>query len=753
MIQFRDAFTGVVYEMGKQWIAAVRQAVAEAISPSLQSDDLREAADATACFWRDTYYRRLFPLRFGLQQSDTGLYSASGLFPEAPQVDLEALAGQPLRTDFLDGVHLPPLLPAAEEGETTELLADRLLTQTALANLLLRQTDTNEDTLHAVRLACLTYPLLDLLEERLRASPRVVEVARFLRQESPTPPSGLDPALMTALRDMTDFGERKVWLGLVAAQRVKRYVFETSGLNEIRGASTLLDDLTEDAKEALSQALGPEIVLRAVGSTVMFLAPTKNVAGEWAERLRQAFYEATGMAFTAAATTEVSIGELLDDYKGAVSGLFQALAEDRAQADQPLYEALPFEARCQMCRLRPAEGWVRDVPGEEEPVPFCRVCRTKRECGQPEREGKAQQVLDWLSLKQPKALGVQGTTPSQYVAQALGRADPEEKGFIPREVRRPLLATVYGDGNNFGAVGQKLTEIAMGLQWSQRVEKTTRAAAAIALARATQQTAIDRGWKPGQDPVLPKLPFQVLALGGDDLSLFAWAPVGLRFARDFVELTNLEFHVPEGASERLIKQPIAFSLGILLTDYKAAVRRTVEVAEEDLMKWAKRAFRESELKEGNVAMLLAMSQEQIPDNLDLYRKRMYLNRGALLDLCLTLRPFTADELAWLVKQAKELREQSGPLHRLVAPFVQSGPLVALLHYIYQRGRFDDQKDHWLRTLESQERPASLVGLHYPAAPRSQLNNRKLFGLESKKDKRLIWITPLWDLLELVKVLE
>lgn len=749
MIAFHDAFTGVIYEMGNRWLKAVRKEVADSIAPRLQ-EGTEAAADAVASFWRDDYYERLFPLRFGRSTDEGGLYTHVDLFSGAGRVDLEAMADQPQRKRFLDGDKLPPILPAINEGETHELLADRVLTQAALVNVLLRQAGATPEVLHQARLACLTYPLLEYLQEPLRAQPdEVMTLAHFLQGESEELPSKVAHAVMEAVRDLQGFGDRSVWLVLVAAQRIKRYVFETPGLNEIRGASTLLDDLTEKTKEVVSKALGPEVVLRAVGSTLLFLAPTKEEANRWVEGLRRAFYEATGTAFVAATQVKVPVHDLVASYQQAVGEAFAALEQDRAKARQPLYEALPFEARCQICRIRPAEGWIT-MPGETEGVPACRVCWTKRRAGLPERAEKARQMLNWLGLSNPRSLGVKGEEPKEYVAQSLGMED-EEQGFIPSGARRPLIATIYGDGNNFGAVGQELNSIAMGLQWTQRVEKTTRAAAALALARATQETARDRGWEPGQHPVLPRLPFQVLALGGDDLSLFAWAPVGLRFARDFVSLINREFQ--RGEAQPIVEQPIAFSLGMLLTDHKAAVRRTVEVAEEDLLKWAKQAFRESELTEGNVALLLAISQEQIPDDLDAYRKRTYLNRGKMLDLCLTLRPFTAEELTWLLGEAEILREQSGSLHRMVAPFVQSSPLVAMLHYVYQRGRFDKQLDHWLKALETSERPPSLQGLRYPAAPRSRLDDRCPFGLKPEQDGWLVWFTPLWDLLELVKVLE
>jgi hypothetical protein len=739
MLKFEDVFTGTVYEMGPEWLEAVRKELAEHIKGQLKEDP-KGSADAVAEFWRDTYYKLLFPLRFGLEKKE-GLFVHQDLFPDPGPVDLEPLAGKEFRQGFLDGSRLPPLLPAVEDGETSELLADRVLTQTALANLLLRRAKTPEAVLHAVRLAFLTYPLLEHLEESLDT--QVVQIARFVMGESSELPEGVDRELLEAVREERLPEDAQVWPVLVAAQRIKRYVFETPGLNEIRGASTLLDEWTEASEKTISLEIGPEVVLRAVGSMLIFLAPSEEEANGWMERLQRVFYQATGTAFVAAAKMGVPAGKLLKDYRYTIEELFEAMERDRARGEIPLTEVLPFEARCRICRTRPADGWATDLPGETEPVLLCRACRTKYKIGRDERRGKLWKVLkEWLNLEDPSELGVRA---EGWMAYAIGRV--ADRGFIPDDARRALLATIYGDGNNFGAIGQKLESIAMGLQWTKRVEWVTKAATAIALARATQETAKERGWKPGGAPALPRLPFQVLALGGEDLSLLAWGAVGVRFAQHFSEMMNIEFRTGKG--KRFIEKPIAFSLGVLLADCKAPVRRTVDFAENVLLKWAKRAFRESNLKEGNVAMLLAITPEQIPPDIKAYREEMFTKKGLWRDLCLTLRPFTAEELGFLLKKATELRRDGmGPFQRLVEAFVKSPPLVAMLHYLYQRARVGNG-DNWMTRLEAPaEQPDSLKGMLFPAA---QLNGRLPFGIPKRERKMLF--SPLWDILELVKIIE
>jgi len=422
--------------------------------------------------------------------------------------------------------------------------------------------------------------------------------------------------------------------------------------------------------------------------------------------------------------------------------LQQIVEADRARGEVPITEALPFETRCRLCRTCPAEGWT-EMPDEPD-APICRVCITKRKMGKRERSAKLEEVLGWIGFG-IRDLSQIGVNPDDWFPKAIGRVTAED-GFIPDDARRALLATIYGDGNNFGAVGRKINSIAMGLQWTQRVKWVTRAATAIALAQATKETVEQRN-----KGLLPRLPFQVLALGGDDLSILAWAPVGVRFAQHFLEMMDIEFS--GGAEEPLAD--IAFSLGILVADAKAPVRRTVDFAEGALLKWAKRAFRSSQDKKSNVAMLLALTPEQIPTDLDAYRENVYIRRGSWRDICLTLRPFTAEELELLLNKAEELLENGkGPFQRIVEAFIKSPPLVAMLFYLYQRARAaksrTGEKENWMEKLELLEGAPD----GFPRFPAAQVE-RLPFGENEKKpgEAKRVLFSPLWDVLEMVKVLE
>lgn len=745
-----DRFTGARYRCGPAWQERVRNHLIEGLRRALGGKTTaREQAAAAARFWRETYYAQLFPLRWGRQEDDGRLRRSEILTPKA-EIELDSLANRPLRRELLDEDRLPPILPDERRGGEGWLLADRLLIEAALIGVLAGQTPgITPEQRHAARLAALVYPFYDALSDVLVADPQVEAVARVLAGEAADLPAALND-IVQGVRDGALRG-RQVDLVLVAVQRVKQYVFETHGLNEIRGASTLLDEVIEDLQSEVGEAIGPEVVLRAAGATLLFLAPASNGSSPWPARLRETFYRRTGTAFPAAAAVTVEVQDLLDDYGRAVGQAYDAITVDRAQAVRPLDATLPFEARCELCGVRPAEGWdaapgVADVPENRRPI--CRVCKTKRERGKEERRGKVVDALRWMGYAgRPEALGIHPQ--DDWLANDLG-------SLIPGGVRRKLIGVVYGDGNNFGRVSMGLPDIALGLQWAKRVEHTTQAATALALGQATQRAAALRGWQPGGGRLpLNKVPFQVLALGGDDLSLFAWAPVAVYFAAEFIRLTDLEFRA--NGSGRLFQEPLTFSLGVVVTDEKTPVTRSVDFTEHQLMRWAKQANKHLKLDQGNVAMLLAQTAEAMPYDLSRYREHVYLlGQANGFQLCTTLRPWTADELETLLVGAERVLERNdlGRLQRLAAAFygARQGVMAGMLHYAYQKGRASRNGGGWIQELEkvlAQLQPGTLL-VHAPDRDKAAV-----FGLSSAQERRnatVTWQAPLLDLLELAKLM-
>ena len=755
MVTWQDKFTGIEYELSEDWTRGVRLHLAGLLAEKLArlpaaGDDARvarAAADACARFWRE-YYRLVFPLRFGKKEEPpvNGVTPIRGeeTFPQAgATIKLAWDAAAKLRCEFLDGMALPPLPPLLTadtgnpEATTDQLAADHHLTCAALVNVVLRARGAADDGLfHATRLGILLHELSaeEPLAAWLSQFPAAQQTARALCDAGEFP-AGVDGVLLKAIHDgQAAEIDQPVYLIGAGVQRIKQFVFESPGLNEIRGASTLLDQRVNFAAWCVSRELGPEVVLRAAAATIEFLAPAENNrAGQpWAEWLYALFYRRTGAALIAAAHLRTKPVELLTQFDGTLRNLHEELERDRYRADLPVIEALPFEARCPLCRTRPAEGWYRDA--EDNPALACRVCITKRQLGRQQRRGKSLEILRWLKVDDPCELGVNATRKDCQPA--------DMEALMPASARRKRVAVIYGDGNQFGQVVKDLDSLALSLQWTHRVEHTTQAALALALAHATQEAA--------QTAKLTKLPFQVLALGGDDLSLFTWGRLGPLVCEQFVKLTDAEFkaaqHLPPD------KPRISFSLGMLVCDEKTPVRRSVEFTENELLKWAKRATNER----GMIAHLLALTPEQIPAVLETYRDTMFVRER---QLCLTLRPFAAAELAFLLEKARAMVDgkHGGRLQRLVEAFIKTRPRAAMLHYIYQKQRESKSAHGFIRQLED---PCEELGATWEERfaqlplPAATLAQRELFGENHDLSRyKVAWFSPLWDIHELVKIWE
>lgn len=771
MNQWIDPFTGVSYSFTERWTSQVREHLARLLNEQLRGErDARQAANRCAEFWK-SYYGLVFPLRFG-RAAGKDVFSEKALFDPVGghEIDLDQYSGQGLRGferlghqwfPSLKDDKLPPLLTAETASSTSPfaLIADHHLICAALCNVLLHaQSQGESDLLQQVRLGVLAHELIDGVD--LEAFPEAAQIARFLKHSTGDLPAGVDGQWLNAIHEERTSENDEIALVGIGAQRIKQFVFESPGLNEIRGASTLLDDCVAKLKQRVSQELGPEVILRAAAATFEFLAPAG--AGEaWLERLRAQFFRDTGTASVAAAAINATPRELLTDYQTVLHKFHAAIESDRYRPDLPLTEALPFEMRCALCGQRAAEGWGKNPDGNYSTL--CRICVTKRRLGRKKRSGKINELLRWLGRVKPAELGVkarqaraQEKTPS-IIAQDLGQLAPDE-------TRRKKLAVIYGDGNNFGEVVSNLSSLALGLQWTHRVERVTQTALALALACATKEAS-----RACTNP-LPKFPFQILSVGGDDLSVLTWGKIGLQVCEQFLRLTSIEFQ--PGDNPPLKNKRLAFSLGALFCDDKAPVRRTVDFAENELLKWAKRAARHQAQEHGNLAFQLALMAVQIPADLKAYRNQMFLPLSSNQNLCLTMRPFTADEISFLLEKARSLKEarQQGLLQNLVAAFMQSPYRVALLHYYYQKARdkkgfFDKLKGptksnppkHWeelfggfpLVGIKDGE-PRNLFFKWQTAKPPARVP----FGEEQDQSSgEVTMLSPLWDLYEIIKILE
>ncbi|MBE3577759.1 MAG: hypothetical protein IMX00_08720 [Limnochordales bacterium] len=580
------------------------------------------------------------------------------------------------------------------------------------------------------------------LIEKLAAHPPTEEVVEVLRACRSTPLGRNHQASLNV--------ELAVVVG--GAQRIKQYVFESPGLNEIRGASTLLDEATREIRKKVEECLGPELVLRAAASTVVFLCPAAQ-AEKWRETIRRLLLSRCQVARVTTGVAKAKLADFLAEPGAFIGQAYRDQERERFSRQGPHWEPLPFEARCTLCRQRPASELYL-FPGDEQAQPVCEPCRRKREKGRRERTGKSAAILNWVQVSARDLLagrlgpGGKGW-PETAVAQsgqsregaapgldnqADGRTVPEsEFKFFPNEIseivgldaeqggrhregeeRRRLLAVLYADGNNFGRIVQRLKTLGQQRQWSHRVEAVTQAAVSLALADAIVQARKRSGRS------FSHLPVEVLALGGDDVSLLLASSIALPVAAEFTRLTDAEFG---RATAEAGEVTASFSTGVAVSHPSSPVRRLVELVEDEdgLLHWAKRAkvaggsAGSADADGGRIAFWFTTSSEQLPESISDHLSRHFRKESLHGPVYLTLQPFTSRELEFLLDKARQLLSATstaqsgegvsdeegtgnvtekpgraasvtGALTRLVTPFVKETPPIAALHYSYRAAR-------------------------------------------------------------------
>jgi len=322
------------------------------------------------------------------------------------------------------------------------------------------------------------------------------------------------------------------------ADKIQDFIFRSSRLREVVGASQLLSRFHSDEEHGvfkLVEALGGEAVVNDGGSFRALFT------GQDAEGLAQRFGEELAELYRLVMDSTLSVApphlvanDLPPKDNDAAS---QALR--RAKLHREHYTAevhMPYVAFCASCGVAPAVQYAV-LPSEErlqdvQPRYLCRACQDKA------RE-RASQRSDFLDA---------------FLEAVTGDANknddftwPEDADELAGEDRRRYVAYLVADGNSMGELfGSCPNKDAL-----HRFSKGLTGAVRRSLADATKQLQrccppreVRRGKKKQQ--LVAVLP---LILGGDDLYALFPAPWALDFARCFC--LAYERHVGELVRETL----------------------------------------------------------------------------------------------------------------------------------------------------------------------------------------------------------
>ncbi len=471
--------------------------------------------------------------------------------------------------------------------------------------------------------------------------------------------------------------------------KIQAYVFESDKLPEIRGASRQITGLNTSAIYAAldKQGLPSDCVLYAQGGSVLALLPPDGaLADAVAGDLERAYPDATGAATNSVVWRTFTVEELLGGFGAApemgrsqarINAYFRAKGDKPTQEDianrkhfgeitllmgrllrcakeerahAPFFELMPYAEPCASCRTRPASrrAYIDEALPGDRGRPICAICDAKREQGRARSHWIGALADDFREFGYP------------LEAEALY---PED---ITQITNDGDVAFVYADGDAIGDKLQFIPTPAAYRDFSAGLHQITRRAVASAIAQSSLLPYTYGGSR--------VYPWEVLAIGGDDVLAMVPADAALRFvtqlAATFAEL---------GKDLNPGGRPLTMSVGFAIAKPKTPVRLLRDTAEKALKSAKKhRAYSTKPaepaidfhnfIKEGMPGAELARGGEPF-----------------------TGRPYTLSEMKQLDTGVERLRSEGFPRSQLYSMCAELGlgQVRGSLFYYYQRARLTE----------------------------------------------------------------
>jgi len=510
---------------------------------------------------------------------------------------------------------------------------------------------------------------------------------------------------------------------------VKEYVYETSKLPEIRGASEILNELYSEGIKCVfrENGLSENGIIYSGGGSFLAKVPIDKVE-KVSQDIEKKYIDKTKVAtITIVYSLPISDKELCEEIPqeavknqqplGYAKEMWDSYFEDspssrgmflhilaflhselrlkKMQKEYvPFYPALPIMKRCEHCGKRGAV----DVIGEEM---VCEVCRTKKQSGDKRRF--IDKFLEWL-----------GQNGHNNEVKKL------KNSSIPQSLEDlgDYIAFVYADGNGIGNLLLKAKKEDDYKKISQNLSKGTENAVFQSLFSILP-------WEN-----LKKLPFVIVNIGGDDVSLFISSKYAWRFTTEFLE--NFKNNL-SALSNELGEREITASAGVIITKHDYPVIFSEKLA-SGLLRIAKQ-------KEDSAICHLYLTSHIAETDALKIMKDLYLMGKNGSRRSLSMRPFSLEES----KKLQELSQRFEKIYasaqrRGVSEALSSGMWEAINFFLYQTSRLEaDNKKEAFELLEEMQ---SCFGL----------NKSLVLYSTSRKNifHEVVCSTPLLDIIELIE---
>ena len=445
--------------------------------------------------------------------------------------------------------------------------------------------------------------------------------------------------------------QEKQYLVVIGVPSIKKFVFGTNRLKEIRGASALLDHInTDETRDFLRNKAGiPEtdIIFLGGGAGQFILSVSEIDLERYLCDLERIYSErAKGGIRLLWGWAEYSG----DNYRQA-----RRAAESMSEEKR---DELPFISCTQM-----HTGFVREcgscsciavslVGIDEELEPLCDVCIEKLRF---EREIKRKRSEEgaWNGflryLKEWK--GVQTQRPGDF--ETIGELCAAKRGYT---------AVVYADGNAMGKLIKEIDDRETYRRFSETVDG--------AVKQACYEALYDVFFQKEEPQILPA---DILLLGGDDLVVYLTAesalPFAVRAASKFNEITKQRFGASEYGflKEKIGEKGLTLSVGIAYGKSHTPFSILLDQAEE-LLKSAKEGGSQDEssgpyFSPAYIDFHISTSFNQI-NVADCRLNHLELSSKGKRKIRLYQKPYSLEDAEALLNHAQDLKNSGIPSTRL-----------------------------------------------------------------------------------------
>jgi len=313
---------------------------------------------------------------------------------------------------------------------------------------------------------------------------------------------------------------------------IQNYVFGSSRLRAIRGASALLDRAAEKIKNNPPPPLSRDDIRRWRGGQIV--AVLQDATEEQADNVCASMEKIFRDESAGEATITTAYEPYQDDFKKSIKAAFIKVRTEKDGrrtfgSDGEAFLTSSYDRRCDLLPSQSATD--RESVGEPGEKKFRYLSDSALV-----RWNAVLSTMPFDGDLQPKLLWA-GISP-------IGKLPYKPEDLWGKKAEGQYMAFVMADGNAFGQMLETIDEPEVYQKFSEELYNLT----LTAIAQAAKNAGIERFSKRNEGQLVWLLPFIPIILAGDDLSVLVRAEHAVAFAyhlcNSFWELSGDEEHYP-----------------------------------------------------------------------------------------------------------------------------------------------------------------------------------------------------------------